>query len=426
MINILGFGRIHFLRSRSLRLTHAILKMIPVTFRSLLLLVLIGVACIPAAHGQGDPSDLIFSAVPFDRWLTEGEQASFRWSVRVGGSELSSHQRLQTRVEVRIAGNELVNRRGHGQLVIMLQFQDGAERVYRTLEVLDLRNVSEDAGKSNIQYLQDAFVLPGDYRVGVAMFDAKTKEHSAVQKLLHVNALRNDPLPDAWKDLPSVEFLHAREAPDSWFLPYLTGGLRLPLTTRHPIHLDVLMNASPSGPSRGLSAGTVNNRSLANMVPALKVFSQIELAGGSLHITLLDIPNRHAIFDQDVSGRLDWARLREGLTEADPNKIDIRSLEHREQNAQYFEEQVRRRLAAEGGATQLADEPIRVLIVLTAPMTLDSGEKPHPMEPVGKINGKVYYFRCHLPLEHPVTPLFDPLSRTGRRGNPAAVSAGAR
>ena len=59
--------------------------MIPVTFRSLLLLVLLGVAGIPANHGQGDPSDLIFSAVPFDRWLTEGEQASFRWSVRVGG-----------------------------------------------------------------------------------------------------------------------------------------------------------------------------------------------------------------------------------------------------------------------------------------------------------------------------------------------------
>ena len=124
-----------------------------------------------------------------------------------------------------------------------------------------------------------------------------------------------------------------------------------------------------------------------------------------------------------MSGRLDWARLpREGLTEADPNKIDIRSLEHREQNAQYFEEQVRRRLAAEGGATQLADEPIRVLIVLTAPMTLDSGEKPHPMEPVGKINGKVYYFRYHLPPGTPGDSSIRPFVQTGRRGNPAAVS----
>ena len=52
-------------------------------------------------------------------------------------------------------------------------------------------------------------MLPGDYRVSMVIFDTKTGEHSAMQKPLHVNALRNDPLPLAWKDLPAVELLHA-------------------------------------------------------------------------------------------------------------------------------------------------------------------------------------------------------------------------
>jgi hypothetical protein len=402
--------------------TSAILEQKLVTLRNVLPLVALGLAGISAAHGQDSAADPVFASVPFDQWLAESEPPHFRWALHVGGAELNSHQRLQARVEIQIDGNELVSRRGHGQLVILIQFQDSADRVYRTHGALDLQDVKDDAGKSNIQYIQDAFLLPGDYRVGVAIFDEKTREHNAAQKPLHVNPLRNDPLPSAWKGLPAVELLHSVDAPDSWFLPYLSGHLQLPVATRRPIRVELLMNASPTGPSRGLSVGTVNNRNLANMVPALKVFSEMDVAGGSLHITLLDIPKRRAIFEQDPVRQLDWARLRVALTQADPNKIDVRSLEHREQNAQYFLDQVRQRLGAKSAAEQAPDEPFRVLIVLTAPMTLDSGEHPHPIELDGKPNGKVYYVRYHLPLERmPIAPVYEPMSRMGRRNNPSIL-----
>jgi hypothetical protein len=385
-------------------------------FRSVL--VVAALAGISTAHAQSEIPDPIFSAVPFDRWMSEGQQAHFRWSLHVDGAELGGHQRLQTRVEVQVDGNELVSRRGHGQLVILIEFQDSAERVYRTHGTLDLQDVKDEAGKSNIQYFQDALVLPGDYRVGVVIFDAQTMEHSAVQKPLHVNPLRNDPLPGAWKDLPAVEMLHGAEPPDSWFLPYLTGRLQLPLTTRRPVHIEVLMNASPSGPSRGFSVGTVNNRNLANMLPALKALSRIDVAGAGPNITLLDIPKRNVMFQQDAVRQLDWMRLRQALMEADPNKIDVRALEHSEQNAQYFVEQVRQRVAADGSAERTSDEPFHVLIVLTAPMTFNSGENRHPIELAGKPNGRVYYVRYHLPPERlPPPSTFDQMSRT-RRNNP--------
>ncbi len=175
------------------------------------------------------------------------------------------------------------------------------------------------------------------------------------------------------------------------------------------------MNASPSGPSRGLNTGTVNNRNLANLVPALKVFSQMEVAGGSLHITLLDISNRRVIFEQDAVHQLDWTRLREALTEADPNKIDVHSLEHRGQNAPYFLQQVRERLAPSSSPAGAANEPVRVLIVLAAPMTLDSGEKIRVPESEAKPQGLLYFVRYHLPPER--MPLgYEPMPRMGRRG----------
>ena len=59
---------------------------------------------------------------------------------------------------------------------------------------------------------------------------------------------------------------------------------------------------------------------------------------------------------------------------------------------------------------------MHVLIVLAAPMTLDSGDKSHIIiDSETKPQGSLYFVRYHLP---PVrTPLgADPMSRMGRRG----------
>jgi hypothetical protein len=384
-----------------------------VTLRNLSALLAFAAVCQSTAWAQGGTADPVFSIVPFHRWLAEGDQTHFRWTARVSGAELSGHQRLLTKVEIEVDGAELVGRRGDGQLVMMIQFQDGAEHVYQAHGSIDLANIKDEAAKNNFNYTQEAFVLPGDYRVSMVIFDTKTGEHSAVERPLHVNALRKDPLPLAWKDLPAVELLHAMDAPDIWFRPDIKGQLQLPLTTRRPLRIEVLMNASAPATSQRLSMGTAASRSLANLVPALKVLSQIETANGGLHATLLDIPKRRVIFEQETARHLDWERVRTALTEADPNKIDVRALEHREQNAQFFVQQVRQRLAPEGKGA----EPFRVLIVLSGPTTFDSGEDVRPIEPSANPNTKVYYIRYHVPPDRPTLgALFDAPGSRGRRG----------
>jgi hypothetical protein len=166
---------------------------------------------------------------------------------------------------------------------------------------------------------------------------------------------------------------------------------------------------------QGLSVGTANNRSLATLIPVLKVLSQIEVGQGGLQITLLDIPKRRVIFEQRDVHHLSWERVRGALTEADPNKIDVRALEHREQNAQFFVEQVRQRLAPGGGG----EKPFRVLLVLSGPTAFNSGEDMHPIEASGDPNTKVYYLRYHVPPERLTLPsVFDnPVARS-RRGFP--------
>ena len=87
------------------------------------------------------------------------------------------------------------------------------------------------------------------------------------------------------------------------------------------------MNASPTAFGPGATrTGQVNNRGLADLLPALKVLSQVAVRSGAIHVSLLDLTRQSIVFEQNAGGDLDWPLLRASLVQADPNKIDARSL----------------------------------------------------------------------------------------------------
>ncbi len=365
-----------------------------------------GVGAILAQSGSLDPA---FKTIPFDSWVDQGDQAHIRWTARVLPVELSNHQRLQAKIDIQVDGNELARRRGKGHLVVLVQFSDSENRVYQTHEAMDLQLVKDDIGKSNVSYMPAAFVTPGDYRISLAIFATATGEHSAMRLSLHVNPLKNDPLASASRDLPPVEILQPAQSPDDLFLPNITGRLNLPLETRRPVRVEILVNASPISAGEPARTEQINNRSLTSLIPALKVISETNLRNGTLNVALLDLTTQHVIFQQDAVHELDWPKLGPALTEAGPNKIDIHALENRRQNAQFFVTQVRRRI--EGSAPSA-----KVLIVLSGPMAFASGEDLHPIELAGKPDAEVFYIRYHsLPERTPINP-FEQEQRRGRRG----------
>jgi hypothetical protein len=356
--------------------------------------------------------DPAFERVPFEQWLKEGEQGPFHWSVHVNGGVLSNHQRLRVRIEVTIDGGDLASRLGDGYMVMMMQIEDADHRLYRSHRGLDLQLITKEAVKSNIVYTQDVFARPGDYRVGVAIFDSKTTEHGASQKTLHVNPPKNDSLPDAWLDLPAVEFVSAMDMPESLYLPNSGSRLRLPVESRRPVQVELMVNASPTRTQEGLHSGPANNRYLIELLPALKVMSQLRVRNGGMRVSLLDLTRRQVVFEQafqgpDKPGSIRWMRLRRGLSEADPNKIDVHALEHREQNAQFFVDQIRERVLGPVESEPAKPEPaqpLRIGIVLSGPMGFESGEDLRPLAFEGKSESKIYYFRYHL-LPPPQVPM---------------------
>lgn len=371
-------------------------------------LVLLSVAAGSQGFGQHGSLDPAFEKVPFDQWFAGAQQARIRWTARVSRAQLSAQQRLLAQVEVQADGRELAKRRGAGQLLIFVEFSDREGRRYQIHSVLDLDKVGEGIKASDVVSTEGVFVVPGDYRVRVALFFTSTREHCVKEDTLHVPPLKNDPLPDSWRDLPPVEFLPTTEPPDAWYLPAVSGRLRLPLETRRPVRIEVLVNLTPS--ERASGSNRVQDRNLGNLIPALKAISQVESRGAPLDVALLDLSRQRVTFHQDDVRDLDWPAMKDALAE-NPGTIDLKSLQNRRQDAQFFLREVARRIAA------APDQPPRALIVLSSPVEFESREDLQPIRVPRAPDCRVFYVRYGLERERaPALPSFPTPGR--RMGGP--------
>jgi hypothetical protein len=381
--------------------------------------VFVLLSMVAASHGFTQPGSLdpAFTKVPFDEWLQSGDKGQIRCTVNVLHPQLSTHQRLMARVEVQMDGAELAKRRGKGQLVIFVQLKDAEDRPYQDHGVIELEKLEEGIRNQNVTYVESAFVLPGDFRVAAAIFDTATGEHSAKQAKLHAPALKSDPLPDAWRDLPSVELIPHAEPPDSWYLPTVAGRLHLPAETRRPVQIAVMVNVMPS--ERLSHSQQVPERNLGALLPALKVISQMAVRNGSLSVAVLDLARRHVTFDQEDIHNLDWPALKASLTEADAGTIDVKSLEDRHHKAEFFEAEVSRRIGT-AAKEELSGAPARVLIVLSSPVEFESGEDLQPIRLSPSPDCRVFYIRYHPQIVAPAVPV--PSAARGRRTRPGYPS----
>ena len=363
-------------------------------WRTTLPILIAGIAILPGAFAQ---SDRAFDAVPFDQWVAAGERTQIKWAVRVFPPLLATTQRLVARVEIQVDGDEAKKRRGRGALVMLVQIVDAKGRLYRAHNVVDLREMKEEASRVNFVYSQDVFVLPGQYRITVAAFDSENLEYSLTQRTLRAHPIKKDPLPRTWQDLPDVEL--ARGLPGGAQGSLVRGGLHLPMESRRPIHLQVLLNTSPSLVSptfrgRQIPQGAI----LGRILGALRVLGQLRPENGTFDVTLLDLIRRKVIYEQDGLRPLNWAGISEALNEADPKIIDATSLRNRGKSARFFVEQVRKRITPAEAAQDATAEPAKVLIILTGPMAFPKGEDLSPIEGGTASNNKVYLIRQYALL----------------------------
>jgi hypothetical protein len=347
---------------------------------------LVFAAFLAQAPGQNGSLDPDFGKVPFDKWFSERETMRVRWSDTVDSPKLSFHQRLVATITVKVDGRDLQDRR-EGRLVYFVQITDAAGARYQNHGVVDLDKL-ENVKSIDVEYRPSAFVLPGEYQLATAIFSTATGEHSTRQSRFRVPPPKLDFLRDSWRNLPPVEFLGNQEPPDLWYLPNIAGRLQWASALAAPARLNVVLNIVAPPPSTTARQG--ESVELAALIPTLRSLAETGAPSLAERIKVLDLSRHRAVFNQD-RGEIDWAKLKGALGQGNTASIDIGSLSDRHHDAQFFVREVRKLL------TSASEQQPCALVVLSPPVTFESGEDLDPISLEALPACRAFYVRYRAP-----------------------------
>ncbi|MGZ4844504.1 MAG: hypothetical protein ACXV8X_14870 [Candidatus Angelobacter sp.] len=321
-------------------------------------------------RAQEPTTDSVFADAPFDKWAAQGPRQEVPWQVHMSADRLSFHQRLIATIQVQVPGPELLKRSHDEHLTLLVEVRNGQGVSSRNFGLLELDNLKPEMKRSDIEFSWQAFAVPGQYEVSVALWDKKTGEHNFMRRLFHVEAYKNDPLPEMWRGLDTFEFWSTkRDGPEFLFHSDIEGRPNLPLATHRPIQMEVLLDMTPSADV--FRGSYVNyNIYLGAALPMFKLFNQIALSNGSRSAAALDLVQRHVVFEQNDGKDLEWAALRKVLLPGKgPGMVSVKDLQNRKQSPIYLREEIERRLKTSSGqaATQ-GEKPLHVFIVIGSPM----------------------------------------------------------
>jgi hypothetical protein len=339
--------------------------------RFLLMLPLMALLCLPRTlHADEPTTDSVFADAPFDKWVAQGPRQEVPWKVHMSADRLSSHQRLIASIQVEVPGPELLKRSHDEHITLLVEVRNGQGVSSRNFGLLELDNLKPEMKRSDIEFSWLAFAVPGQYEVLVALWDKKSGEHNFMRGLFHVNAYKNDPLPEMWRGLDLFEFWSTkRDGPEYMFHSDIEGRPNLPLATRRPIQIEVLLDLTPSAEIfRGNYV--YYNQYLGAALPLFKLFNQIEIRNGSRNAAALDLVQRHVVFEQDNGKDLDWTILRKALSpDNGPGMVSVKDLQNRKQSPVYLREEIVRRLKASlDQPASHGERPLHVFVVIGSPM----------------------------------------------------------
>jgi hypothetical protein len=153
-------------------------------------------------------------------------------------------------------------------------------------------------------------------------------------------------------------------------------------------------------------------------LPAFKLLNQINLKNGSRRAAILDLVQRHIVFEQDDGKDLDWAVLRKTLSpDSGPGTVSVKNLKNRQQNPVYLREEIVRRLkVGPEHATKLGERPVRVFILLGGPMEFYVFPKLPEIETGEEKDCVIYYIQFDI-FEHEQPRTHDPMRYSNRGVN---------
>jgi hypothetical protein len=350
----------------------------------------------PGLRGEDVSPEKIFAEVPFDQWVKQGPATEMPWKVLIQPNGLSLHQRMSVHIEVQMLRRELVKRPVDQRMLVLVQIISPGGASFRNFEAFQMNEMEPEVKKGEIDIYWDVFMLPGDYKVTLALAMGNSGGHNLAQRASHVAPPKHDPMPGIWEGLPAVEFLEAKlQGLDEMYRTDIPTRLHLPLASRHPVQLHVLADVTVSDLFHGSTSFYNNYFEVA--LPLLKSLSQVRVEQGSLDVALLDLDRREIKFQQDDLQELDWPRVRKVLEpENGTAKVDIKELSQRRESPAFLQDELLRRLNTAPDDPRAASDALHVFVIIGSPMDFYSFRDLPKLPPGSEEKCVVYYLQFEL------------------------------
>jgi hypothetical protein len=345
-----------------------------------------------------DYPQLDLHSIPISDWLNGGEHADIPWYFRVRDPLLRIDQRMELFYSAAVDAKDL-NKTGKDHELFLISRISTADGEWLNEASVVRHEVEELPKHFQAQFSMRVVVQPGDYLLWAVLYDRKTGKHNVAKRHVKVAELHGDPLPDLYSRMPPVEFPIINDAGNT--AGVVSGQLYLPVHNNRPLHVELIsmLNEPEQWTGRGRLVRVHND----DTIGALAALSQLQLAGGTLSITGLDLIRRQVIFNQRDFRSVNWASLMDAMKKAQTPDVSAVALQGAKNNGAFFRDFLGERLSSEN----TEGDPMRVIIVVTSAQLFESGADLRPLQVEGDCHCRVYYLRFRLSIND----VFDQLEK---------------
>jgi hypothetical protein len=233
---------------------------------------------------------------------------------------------------------------------------------------------------------------PGRYVIALVVYDDLIKKQNVWRKLLTVDRVKNDPLPEIDRNLPDVEFRVEPIDEELKFYSLDQSRKWLPVKNNRCLCVDIVANTSVDNVSRGRDFGRMRSSSILSISNML---SYLELRNGRVRVTILDaLEMKTLVYREDALG-FDWQGTSRLVARQNLDTIDIDSLASQTQASAYLFDTLHEILKDDACAPG-KEAPLKIVIVVSTDMVFAKHTPIRQIAPQDPASVLFFHFRTRL------------------------------
>ncbi len=356
--------------------------------------------------------------LPIDEWLDQGERMEIPWKVSLSRPLLTYQLRNLVRVTAEVPADLLQKQSISHDLHFIVKAAPERGKWEPEESYSHFRVEAKLDSRSELQMLAELYLQPGIYTVATIVYDGASGKRNLFFTRVQVGAPAGEALPQLLGSLPKIQFL---PPPDN-AAPLAAGRVLLPIATRRPVQLDLIVDLStpqetsdvrpvvfppyppypfdpewgplPTRRSKTEATGAEVTRETyeqSRLLQIASVLSAVDLKQGCIEVAAFDILRRRTILPFTPAMEVKWGKIRDEILSPDHAMVSVADLKGRRDAGKFFQQELEQTMTQPAPCKLNSRNSLQVIAILTRGVRFPPGSDKPQIEP--GCNCKVFYLQ---------------------------------